>query len=182
MDTPQLHVVVALGVTAVSAGIDLASRKIPQTLTFGGIVAGFALNMWSGFAFAGFGGAARAFGLCLLGMFLSAFIPFWFFLRKEVGGGDVKLMMAIGAFVGPLFGFSVLAYTYAVILATLPFRLVVQGRMRALFENVRGSLANLSRPKDQRVAVTPFRMPSMAMGPAILVGFALCAWNNWRFL
>ena len=182
MDTLQLHVVIALGVTAVAAGFDMASAKIPNPITFGGIVAGFVLNVWAGFAIAGAGGAARSFGLSALGMFLSAFIPLVFFFRGEIGGGDVKLMAAIGAFLGPVLGFQVLAYTYAVTLALLPLRIMSKGRGRIFVQSLKVGATNLFRARAERLPAVPFRLPPMIMGPSIFVGFALCAWLNWRLL
>jgi Flp pilus assembly protein protease CpaA len=182
MDTFQLHVVIALGVTAVAAGFDMASAKIPNPLTFGGILAGFAFNTWAGFAIAGAGGAARSFGLSALGMFLSAFSPLVFFLRGEIGGGDVKLLAAIGAFVGPVFGFQVLAYTYAITLALLPLRILMKGRARTFVQSFKVSAANVFRARDERLPAVPFKLPAMIMGPSIFVGFALCTWINWRLL
>ena len=182
MDTLQLHVVIALGVTAVAAVFDLASAKIPNPITFGGILAGFAFNTWAGFAFAGVAGAARSFGLSALGMFLSAFIPLVFFLRGEIGGGDVKLMAAIGAFVGPVLGFQVLAYTYAITLALLPLRILGKGHARVFSQSLKVGATNLFRARAARLPAIPFKLPPMIMGPSIFVGFALCTWLNWRLL
>lgn len=71
---------------------DLRSREIPNWLTLFGIFAGFALHSWfdglDGFLF-----AAGGFGAgCLI------FLPL--FALRWLGGGDVKLMIAVGAFTG----------------------------------------------------------------------------------
>jgi prepilin peptidase CpaA len=182
MDTLQIHVAVALGVTAVAAGFDIASRNIPNPITFGGILAGFALNTWSGFGLAGASGAARALAVSALGVFLSAFIPLVFFIRGEMGGGDVKLMAAIGAIVGPLLGFQVLGGAYACLLLFLPYRLFAGGRAAPFMAHVRGHWRNLTLARAERVPVVPFKMPATIMGPSIFLGFVWCAWRNWSFL
>lgn len=86
--------VVALAVLLVTAiGTDLRSSRIPNWLTFP--VMGFALvgHAWLG------GIPEASFGLAGLGAGLGLFIiPY---VSKGIGAGDVKLMAAIGAIVGP---------------------------------------------------------------------------------
>ncbi len=84
----------ALATVLVTAiGTDLHSSRIPNWLTFSTM--GFAL-----FGHAWLGGVPEAiFGLAGLGAGLGLFfIPY---MSKGIGAGDVKLMAAIGALVGP---------------------------------------------------------------------------------
>jgi len=87
---PIIISVVALVLFAVYA--DLRWRKIPNYLTLPAVAAGllvnFLANGWNGLLF-GFGGFMLGMGLLIL--------PFLF---GGMGGGDVKLMGALGAFVG----------------------------------------------------------------------------------
>jgi prepilin peptidase CpaA len=80
-------------ITLVAAFTDLKARRIPNWLVLAGVVAGFGLNAalggWSGVAAAGLG-----FGLALL-----IYVPL--FILRAMGGGDVKLMAAIGCMAGP---------------------------------------------------------------------------------
>ncbi len=81
----------ALIVGLMAAGWDLKCRKIPNWLTFPGIMAGIILNLlfnprdWY-FPFLG-----------LIAGFLILIIPF---VMGGIGAGDVKLLMALGAFLG----------------------------------------------------------------------------------
>ena len=72
---------------------DFQQHRIPNILSLGGILLGTALHTWilgiSGFA-TGLAGAAVGIGILL---------PFY--LRGGMGAGDVKLMGAVGAFLGP---------------------------------------------------------------------------------
>lgn len=86
--------VVALAVVLVTAiGTDLRSSRIPNWLTFS--ATGFALagHAWLG----GFPGAL--FSVAGLGTGLGLFLLMYCF--GDMGAGDVKLMAAVGALVGP---------------------------------------------------------------------------------
>jgi prepilin peptidase CpaA len=78
---------------ATAAGFDLATRRIPNRLTVGIFAAGLLVRLLSGgLAPLGWGllGALAGLGLLLL--------PF---AMRWMGGGDVKLAAAIGAWLGP---------------------------------------------------------------------------------
>lgn len=82
-----------LAFTAIAAGVwDLRSRRIPNWLTLGALVAGLVLQAarpgWSGLA-SGLAGAGVALAIC---------IPL--FALRALGGGDVKLMAAAGVMTG----------------------------------------------------------------------------------
>jgi len=84
---------VALSIVAVGAvWFDVRERRLPNALTVGAFVAALALRAPLGLDALGGGlvGALLAFGLAL---------PF--FLVGGLGGGDVKLLAAFGAFLGP---------------------------------------------------------------------------------
>ena len=76
-----------------AAYLDTRHHRIPNALTFGGAVAGLALQ----FYFGGFEGLGSGFLGLAIGFVL--FIPFY--IRGAMGAGDVKLMAAVGAFLGP---------------------------------------------------------------------------------
>jgi prepilin peptidase CpaA len=80
-------------VTLIAAATDLRSRIIPNWLIVIGFIAGFSLNTifggWSGLL-----AALMGFGLALL-----IYVPL--FILRAMGGGDVKLMAAVGCIVGP---------------------------------------------------------------------------------
>ena len=84
-------VIAVVGLTACI--IDLRTRRIPNVLTFSAAAAGLvyhtALGGWDGFATASLGWVA---GLLL-------FLPL--FLLRGMGAGDVKLLAAFGALLGP---------------------------------------------------------------------------------
>src|SRR5437762_9508716 len=82
----------ALGVATLGAVTDVRDKKIPNRLTYGGIFAGLAVRVsllgWPGF-WSGLGGTLLAGG-----------VFFVLFVLGGMGGGDVKLVAAVGAWVG----------------------------------------------------------------------------------
>jgi prepilin peptidase CpaA len=80
-------------VTLIAAATDVHSRIIPNWLILIGFAAGFGLNTALGGS-AGLVTAALGFGLALL-----IYVPL--FILRAMGGGDVKLMAAIGCMAGP---------------------------------------------------------------------------------
>jgi prepilin peptidase CpaA len=81
-------------ILAIAAGVtDLCSRRIPNRLVLAGFVLGLAFNTRAG------GVAGLGWSLAGAGLGLALFLPF--FLLGGMGGGDVKLMAALGSLLGP---------------------------------------------------------------------------------
>jgi prepilin peptidase CpaA len=85
-------IVIAVSLAACVA--DLRTGRIPNALTFGAALGAFLVQILLG----GFGGAMSAASGWLVGALL--FLPF--FAVGGMGGGDVKLLAALGAWLGPL--------------------------------------------------------------------------------
>jgi prepilin peptidase CpaA len=81
--------------TAAAAGFtDLRTRRIPNSLVLIALAGGLCLNAFAGGAL----GVLRS--LAGAGLGLALFLPF--FVLGGMGGGDVKLLAALGSLVGPL--------------------------------------------------------------------------------
>jgi prepilin peptidase CpaA len=85
---------IAMIVALAAVGFDLRTRRIPNVLTFGAAAAALA----AGAAGAGVGGL----GTAVLGWLVGAVVFFPFFALGGMGAGDVKLMAALGAWLGPV--------------------------------------------------------------------------------
>ena len=93
MTTEAVFMAGAIGIACIGGFTDIATRRIPNWLTYSGMLVGIVgnglLHGWRGLL------AAIAGGLIGGGAFLV------FFLIHAMGAGDVKLIAAIGCLVGP---------------------------------------------------------------------------------
>jgi prepilin peptidase CpaA len=83
----------AIMVALVAAVWDLKTRRIPNVLTFGSALVAVLVHAYS----AGVGGA----GWALAGWFVGFVFFLPFFALGGMGAGDVKLIAALGAWIGP---------------------------------------------------------------------------------
>ena len=88
---------------AFGAAFDVGTRRIPNFITIGGLAVALVLRL-------SIGGVETLLS-GLLGALLAFLFSFPLFMLKGMGGGDVKLLTAVGAFLGP-FG------TFVALLAT----------------------------------------------------------------
>ena len=90
MSVPQ---VVALAVALAACATDLRVRRIPNVLTLGAALVAFGYHLMAG-GWAGLLGSLGGWGVGLV-----LFLPL--FALRGLGGGDVKLLAALGAWLGP---------------------------------------------------------------------------------
>src|SRR4249919_799064 len=86
------HIVVGL-VLALACISDLRTRRIPNLLTFSAAAIALVFHLFTG----GWAAAGWSVAGCLLGVLL--FFPM--FALRGMGAGDVKLLAAVGAWLGP---------------------------------------------------------------------------------
>jgi prepilin peptidase CpaA len=125
----------ALAITA--AVYDLRFRRIPNWLVLSGLLLGIGLNTLlfqiAGLRFSGLGA-----GLALL-----VYVPLY--VLRAMGAGDVKLMAAVGAIVGPWnwLGIFLLTALAGGVIAIL--LLVIKGRLRTALWNAGYILREMSQ-------------------------------------
>ena len=113
----EVLVVIAGAVALIAAGTDLWKFKVYNALTLPALVAGLAASTWAG----GWEGLAASGLGALTGFGLLAV----FFIMGGVGAGDVKLLTALGAWLGPaltlrvFLASAIAAGVYALVLSVL---------------------------------------------------------------
>jgi prepilin peptidase CpaA len=150
--------VLSLGLAA-AVYTDVRTRRIPNWLTAGMASAGF------GIAFAG--------GLvspvqAALGLLAGLALMMPGHLIGATGAGDVKLMAAVGAVVGP--ELALRAFLYSAVAGGV-FALAVAMRRGILADTLQDAGRLVTAPSVARAAIeSPARSNRFAYGPAIAVG------------
>ena len=85
--------IAAIVVVVIACVPDVSSRRIPNVLTFGAAAAAAAFHV----ATAGWSGLGHSLG----GWVVGALLFFPMFALRGMGAGDVKLLAAVGAWLGP---------------------------------------------------------------------------------
>jgi prepilin peptidase CpaA len=161
---------------------DVREHRIPNAMVLFVLLAGLALNS-AGPAngreglFSHFPGALGA-GTALLGVLvgLALFLPLY--LLRAMGAGDVKLLAALGAFMGPVevIGLALSVLVAGGLLAVL--RMLWAGKSRVVLNNVKlvlGSLGGGASPRFDPATQSADRMPyALAFAGGLLV------YGYWR--
>ena len=163
--------VAALLVAAIACVTDLSSRRIPNALTIGAALAAFVFHgLTAGLTGLGFAGAGWIVGLLL-------FLPL--FALRGIGGGDVKLLAAFGAWLGT--SLVVWSALWAAIAGGV-FALIVaawRGYTRQAFRNVWGMLSYWRvmgiRPHPE-VALESSSSPRVPYALPMAAGLGIALW------
>ena len=126
---------VLIALVLAAAFFDLRSRRIPNWLTATGVVVGLALNALIGTR-SGIQPGWPGLRFSLEGLALGFGIYFLFYVIRAMGAGDVKLMAAVGAMVGPQDWFWIFIFT-AIIGGVAALALVLyRGRLKKTLFNL----------------------------------------------
>ena len=154
-----------------ASGIDLATRRIPNWLCLIGLCTGLMLQaLLEGALGFGLGCAGAVMGLVV-------FLPLY--VIATVGAGDVKLVAAVGAFVGP--GGALLAAIASTMAAGIVGILVIAsyGDLRRFFARYGAMLRDFIRT-GQVLYIAPAPNEAarlrIAYAPAILLGTLMSQW------
>jgi prepilin peptidase CpaA len=168
--SPIALIVIGIGIAACVT--DLRSRRIPNVLTFGAALAGLAAHVW----LEGIAGVKTAAGGWLLGTV--CFMPF--FLLRGMGGGDVKLLAALGAWLGPEDTLPLALYSLAAGGVIGVVVALASGYLRTALNNIRGMLlywrASGLRPVPDMTLETS-NGPRLAYALPILAGTVITLWH-----
>jgi prepilin peptidase CpaA len=191
----MLATTLLLGLVLTATGTDLARHKIYNWTTYSGILAAWGLSATGSLLLAG-GRIAepplRALGWIsltesLLGVLACGLVMLVCFAMFQVGGGDVKLIAMLGAFLGPEQGITAMLWTFVwgacAGLCVLIWRLgpvrtvgLMFRRAAAAFVRIGGLQLALVRPlqDEERAQLQPplYLAPS-ALAAVVMVRFSL---------
>ena len=171
----MIHLTVFQGLVAVvvfiAAMTDLKSRKIPNSLTLAGVLAGLASHA----LVSGTSGLATS----AEGMLVGFGVYFALYCLRAMGAGDVKLMAAVGAIVGPE-GWIAVFLASAIAGGVLALGLlIVKKRLHTTLWNTAflvNELLHFRAPFQRRsqLDVKDPRALNLPHGVAIAAGTAVC--------
>jgi len=157
----------AIATAAVAAYTDLRTGTIPNSLTFGSLAAAPIVTFVVACSANGMSAGAMAALGSVAGALLAGIGPTILFAKNGLGGGDVKLFAALGAWLGLHLGLELQALAFFVAMLWVPGRLAWEGRLFAVAVGWTRSLFN------RKVAPPPELARSLRFGPAILAGTVL---------
>ena len=153
----------ALAVALIAAIWDLRSRRIPNWLTISALILGFAWHIANGTW------REAAWGT-LLGTVI--YLPMW--LAGGRGGGDVKLMAALGAWLGPSAWIQLFVLTALIGGIWALILVIAKRRLLATLKNIWDILRSLvtGRQPTHRLG----NETALAIPHAAIVALAMLAW------
>lgn len=145
---------------------DMRQRRIPNALTYTSMAAG--IIYWS------YLNGLNGFMHGTVGLFLGIGVLIVFYLMGMMGAGDVKLMGAVGSFLGPEGVF--IAFLYSAIVGGI-YALLVLARYKALKQTASryGFMAKGYMTTGQLFYISPEegKLPPLCYGLAISIGTIL---------
>lgn len=158
----MLQFTVLAAALATAVVIDVRTRRIPNWLTGALAAAGFGMA---------FGGGVVTPAQAALGLLTGLLLMMPGHVIGATGAGDVKLMAAVGAVVGP--GMALRAFLFTAVVGGL-FAIAVAMRRGRLSETVYGTTQLVTAPVSSRPAINATgRGNRFAYGPAIAIGTLL---------
>ena len=188
---PNIFLAAAAAVAALGAWFDFRSARkpaegggvegeIPNWLTLGALaLAPLAYFAW-GAAHGGVRVGAEQLGLSLLGAVVCGLVPLLLYRYDMGGGGDVKLLAAIGALCRPMIGIEAEFYAFAAAALFAPAWLAWEGRLFRTLANSMWLAINPLLPKAKRHEIKREALTWFRLGPAIFAGTLVAVALHWR--
>lgn len=142
--TILLPLVPMIAMLAWAAAVDLRSRRIPNLLTFTLVITGLAQAVLFG--------VPVGTGDALAGLGIGFALTFVLFVMGAMGGGDVKLLAGVGAWIGPWPVIGVFAVAAIIGMGIVLTQAAMTGRLARLLRNTGIVIVNLRHVGDVGLA------------------------------
>lgn len=176
----QYFLLAAVLVAGLAAWFDWRTGEIPNWLSFGPLVAAPLAHAGFGLVREGWGAAGQGFAFSILGVITCVAIPGFLYRSGAIGGGDVKLLGAMGAVLRPMIGIEMEMYSFIVGALYAPVRLAFEGKLLRTLGNSLLLVRNVFVPKDKRRELTPEMMSQLRFAPSIFVATLIALLLHWR--
>jgi prepilin peptidase CpaA len=110
---------------------------------------------------------------------VTAIVPLILYRQNAIGGGDLKLLAALGAICQPSSGLELEMYGFLSAIVVAPARLAYEGKLFRTLKNTFNLLLNPVLPKEKQRAVEPEAMTWFKLGPCIFIGVAVTTAFHW---
>jgi prepilin peptidase CpaA len=176
-----LFLVAAVLVAAVAAWTDWRTGNIPNGVTLGALFAAPFVHVLVTLLHHGTKADAVVAGsYSVVGAVVCAILPAIFYRLNAIGGGDVKLFIALGAVLRPQMGGEAEIWGFLATGLIAPFLLAYHGKLFKTVTNAMYLAINPFLSKERQREVSPQEMSWFRMGPAILLGTLYVAVEHWR--
>lgn len=179
---PFSFLVFAVVLTAIAAWVDWRTDHIPNWMTLVPLAAAPVAHFAWTLASRSMSEAAQAAGFSVLGAFACALVPLVLYRAGAIGGGDVKLLAALGAICRTKVGVEAEFYAFMAAALIAPARLAWEGKLLRVLGNTVSIVINPFLPEKRKRALSPEMLTSIRFGPAIFAGTAIAALLHWRLL
>lgn len=176
----HVYLILAAIIAAIGAITDLRKGEIPNAITLvplagapiahaihGGVVSGEVSTALTQLAYS------------IVGAVVCGLVPFVLWRVGAAGGGDVKILAALGALLMPMVGLEAQLYAFVAAALIAPARLAYQGKLWKTLGNSARLAINPLLPKSKRKNIDPSDMTWFRLGPAIFLGTLGAAVANW---
>jgi prepilin peptidase CpaA len=157
---------IAVLATLIAAITDARSGRIPNWLTLPLLLIGPVA--------AAFSEGVQGVLLSLIGICLCGLVPLILFARNAMGGGDVKLLAALGGVLGIHAGIEVQFFSFCVVAFLLLAHMAWDGRLFVTLKNVLVAGGHIFLPKRYHRPIEPTLLTQVRMGVSIFVA-TLCS-------
>lgn len=181
MDVQLGFILAAVLIAAVAAFFDWRTGHIPDALSYVPLVLAPIAHVLVAWKLQGLAknDALMEGGISLLGAVLCSLVPLLLWRQNALGGGDVKMFIALGAVGQPSAGFEILLYTFVLAAVIAPARMAYEGKLGQVLKNSGTLLANAFLPKDRRRTIDAESMTWFRLGPCIFLGTVVTAVVHW---